>query len=97
MFGIRYDGDELVATRAAYAEKLHMELDFPGRKTVLLTVRGNVFKPAEGKGDGDITDFALPETETCTQHLEYIQPEAGGDVDLTQAEFVLSIGRGIAE
>jgi electron transfer flavoprotein alpha subunit len=97
VFGIRYEGDELVATRAAYAEKLHMELDFPGRKTVLLTVRGNVFKPAEGNGDADMTDFALPESETRTQHLEYMQPEAGGDVDIAQAEFMLSIGRGISE
>lgn len=97
VFGIRYEGDELVATRAAYAEKLHMELDFPGRKTVLLTVRGNVFKPAEGNGAADVTDFALPESETRTRHLEYIQPEAGGDVDITQAEFMMSIGRGIAE
>jgi electron transfer flavoprotein alpha subunit len=39
----------------------------------------------------------LPETKTRTQHLEYIQPEAAGDVDITQAEFVLSIGRGITE
>ena len=97
VFGIRYEGDELVATRAAYAEKIHMELDFPERNTVVLTVRGNVFKPAEGNGNAEMSDFDLPESEAHTEHLEYVEPEAGGDVDITQAEFMLSIGRGIAE
>ena len=95
VFGIRYEGDELVATRAAYAEKIHMELDFPDKNTVLLTVRCNVFKSAEGNGNAEMTDFELPESEVRTQHLEYIEPEVGGDVDITEAEFMLSIGRGI--
>jgi len=95
VFGIRYEGDELVATRAAYAEKIHMELDFPGKNTVLLTVRSNTFKPAEGSGSAEMTDFELPESEVRTQHLGYIEPEAGGDVDIAEAEFMLSIGRGI--
>jgi electron transfer flavoprotein alpha subunit len=96
VFGISYEGDELVATRAAYAEKIHMELDFPNKNTVLLTVRGNTFKPAEGSGNAEMTDFDLPEFEMHTQHVEFIEPEAGGDVDITQAEYMLSIGRGIA-
>ena len=95
VFGIRYEGDELVATRAAYAEKIHMELDFPDKNTVVLTVRGNVFKSAEGNGNAEKTDFELPESEVHTQHLEYIELEVGGDVDISQAEFMLSIGRGI--
>jgi len=97
VFGIRYDGDDLVATRAAYAEKLHMELGFPGRETVLLTVRGNVYKSAEGEGSAEMTDFDAPSVEAHTQHLEYIEPESGGDVDITQAEYMLSLGRGIEE
>ena len=64
---------------------------------VLLTVRGNTFKPAEGNGNAEITDFASPESATRTRHVAFIEPEAGGDVDITEAEFMLSIGRGIAE
>ncbi len=86
-----------MATRAAYAEKIHMELDFADKNTVLLTVRGNEFKPAEGNGNAELTDFELPESELHTQHLEYIEPEAGGDVDIAEAEFMLSIGRGVDE
>ena len=97
VFGIRYDGDDLVATRAAYAEKVHMEVDFPDKDTVLLTVRTNVFKAAEGSGSAEMTTAELPECAARTQHVEFVEPEAGGDVDITQAEFMLSIGRGIAE
>jgi len=32
-----------------------------------------------------------------SSHVEFIEPPATGDVDITQAEFMLSIGRGIAE
>ena len=95
VFGIRYEGDELVATRAAYAEKIHMELDFPDKNTVVLTVRGNVFKSAEGNGNAEMTDFELPESEVHTQHREERELDVGSDVDMTQAEFMLSIGRGI--
>ena len=97
VFGIRYDGDELVATRAAYAEKVHMEVDFPERETVLLTVRGNVFKPAEANGMAEMSDFECPEADAHTQHLEYQEPAGGGDVDISQAEYMLSVGRGIED
>ena len=97
VFAIHYDGDDLVATRAAYAEKMHMEVDFPGRKTILITIRGNVFKPAEGTARPKVTPFSLPDTQIHTEHLEFIEPESGGDVDITQAEYMLSIGRGISE
>ena len=39
----RIDG-ELVATRGGYGQKVNVEVDFPGRNTVLLAIRGNVFK-----------------------------------------------------
>ena len=43
----RIDG-ELVATRGGYGQKVSVEVDFPGRGTVLLAVRANVFKPPDG-------------------------------------------------
>ena len=97
VFGIRYEGDELIATRAAYAEKVHMELDFPGHLTVLLTVRSNTFKPIEDSGSPQTSSFEMPAVTTRSSHEGYIEPESGGEVDITQAEFMLSIGRGISE
>lgn len=97
VFGLSYDGEELVAERAAYAEKMHMELDFPGKSTVVLTIRGNTFKPIEETASPEVSVFEAPAVEARTQHLNYIEPESSGDVDISQAEYMLSIGRGISE
>lgn len=97
VFAIRYEGDALVATRAAYKEKLGMELDFPGRQTVLLTLRGNVFKPIEEPGSAAVSSLEAPVVAARTAHLGYIEPEQAGDVDISQAEYMLSIGRGVGD
>lgn len=97
VFGIRYEADELIATRAAYAEKVHVEIDFPGRNTVLLTVRANTYKPIENNANPKLSSFDMPSVTQRSSHESYIEPESGGEVDITQAEYMLSIGRGIAE
>ena len=55
----RIDG-ELVATRGGYGQKVSVEVDFPGRGTVLLAIRGNVFKPPEQAGSPRVTAFEAP-------------------------------------
>jgi electron transfer flavoprotein alpha subunit len=97
VFGIRYEDGELVATRAAYAEKVHVDVDFPGREIVLLTVRSNTFKPIEASGSPQQSSFEAPAVTPRSTHDNYIEPESGGEVDITQAEYMLSIGRGISE
>ncbi|MCP4982077.1 MAG: electron transfer flavoprotein subunit alpha/FixB family protein [Gammaproteobacteria bacterium] len=97
VFAIRYENNELIATRAGYAEKVHVEVDFPGQTTVLLTVRGNTFKPVEANGSPQLSSFETKAISARSTHEEYIEPESGGEVDITQAEYMLSIGRGISE
>lgn len=94
---VKYDGGDLVAVRAVYAEKLHMEVDFPERETVVLTVRTNVYKPTEADGSPAVSEFAAPQTQARTEHITYIEPEQTGDVDISQAEYMLSVGRGVGE
>ncbi|MCG3201329.1 MAG: Electron transfer flavoprotein subunit alpha [Gammaproteobacteria bacterium] len=97
VFAVRYEGDALVATRAGYKEKLHMDLDFPGRQTVVLTLRGNVFKPIEEPGSAAVSAVDAPAVAARTAHLGYIEPDQTGDVDIAQAEYMLSVGRGVGE
>lgn len=97
VFEIRYDGDDLIAVRAAYAEKLHMEVDFPEKQTVVLTIRTNVYKAPETEGSPAVSEFQVPDGQARTQHISFIEPEQTGDVDITQAEYMLSIGRGVGE
>jgi len=97
VFGVRYEGDDLVAARQAYQEKAHVELDFPGKSTVVLTVRGGSFKAPEEAGSPSVTAFAAPATAGRTTHVAFHDPEASAGEDLTAAEFILSIGRGVAD
>jgi electron transfer flavoprotein alpha subunit len=86
-----------VAIRGAYGGKLVAELDFPGRERTLLMLRAGAFEPAEADGATvgmrtvDVAFDAAP-----TEHLDY-REAATGDVDITKAEFLVSIGRGIED
>jgi electron transfer flavoprotein alpha subunit len=92
----RIDG-ELVATRGGYGQKVSVEVDFPGRATVLLAMRGNVYKPPDQAGSPRVTAFDAPPQQSRATGREFIELSAGDDVDMTAAEFILTIGRGIGE
>jgi electron transfer flavoprotein alpha subunit len=92
----RIDG-ELVATRGGYGQKVNVEVDFPGRRTVLLALRGGAFKPPEHAASPRITGFAPPPLQSRATGREFIEMSAGDDIDMTAAEFILTIGRGIGE
>jgi electron transfer flavoprotein alpha subunit len=88
-----------LARRGAYGEKLIAELEFPGKETVLLLLRPGAF-PAVA----DQTDAATAvesswlevdlEQSPRTQRIELREAPAS-DVDIAEAEMLLSIGRGI--
>jgi electron transfer flavoprotein alpha subunit len=84
--------------RGAYGEKLHAELEFPGKSCTLLTVRPGIFTAVpEGGGSVPVrsvqTDLGAA---ARTEHIEYREVGAG-DVDITKAEILLSIGRGVED
>jgi electron transfer flavoprotein alpha subunit len=93
---VRVEG-ELVATRGGYGQKVNVEVDFPGRATVLLGVRGNVFKAPEQAAAPRVTAFEAPPAASRAVGREFIEMSAGDDVDMAAAEFILTIGRGIGE
>jgi electron transfer flavoprotein alpha subunit len=92
----RIDG-ALVATRGGYGQKVSVEVDFPGRAAVLLAIRANVFKPPEQPGSPRITEFAAPTAASRSSGRDFIELSSNDDVDMTAAEFILTIGRGIGE
>lgn len=92
---VRHEAGELVATRAGYAEKVLIDLDFPGKETVLLTIRTNVFEPASGSSSPTVTNIEAPACEISTTHLEWQEPADAGGIDIPGAEFIVSIGRGV--
>jgi electron transfer flavoprotein alpha subunit len=91
---LAWDGGP-VATRGGYGGKVEVELDFPGRDCVLLMLRAGAFAPAEGSG-GAPARAVEAQSDPQTEHLGFRDVETG-DVDITKAEFLLSIGRGIED
>jgi electron transfer flavoprotein alpha subunit len=88
--------DGPVVRRSAFGSKLEAELDFPGRDTVLLLLRVGAFEPAAGTGSPEWRDVALELAPARSEHVEFREVEAG-DVDITKADFLLSVGRGIED
>jgi electron transfer flavoprotein alpha subunit len=84
--------------RGAYGEKLSAELSFAGKQRTLLTVRPGIFPPAEP--DGTSAPSRSVEVDLSgasrTEHLGYVEV-ASSEVDITKAEFLLSIGRGVED
>lgn len=98
VFGLRMVDGEPVATRGAYGNRLEMEVDFPGRECVVLTLRGAVFAAAAEGGAPRIRMLEL-DTERlprAAEHLAYAEAPAA-DVDIGKAEFILAVGRGIGD
>jgi electron transfer flavoprotein alpha subunit len=96
VIGVAWE-DGPIATRGAYGDKLIAELEFPGKARTLLMLRPGAFEPAAaGSGEPPVraVDVAL-DAPPC-EHIEF-REAAAGDVDITKAEFLLSIGRGIEE
>ena len=92
----RIDG-ELVATRGGYGQKVNVEVDFPGRSTVLLAIRGSAYKAPEQAAAPRVSAFAAPPTASRSVGRGFSELSAADDVDMSAAEFILSIGRGIGE
>lgn len=96
VFKIEHDGG-WVATRGGYGQKVNVEVDFPGRSVVVLAVRANVYKPPEGQGSATTAPFALDTVRARVNPGDYIEMGSADDVDMTAAEFILTVGRGIGE
>jgi electron transfer flavoprotein alpha subunit len=96
VFGMREEDGALVAERAFYGAKVNGEIEFPGHDSVLLLVRPTAWPPAEGSGSATVTEVSAPTNGSRARHREWVEVQSG-DVDITTADFLLSVGRGIGE
>ncbi|WP_155118184.1 electron transfer flavoprotein subunit alpha/FixB family protein [Halorubrum sp. T3] len=92
--GIAYD-DGLTVTREMYGSKVETTVDVAGDRFVL-TVRGGEWPPAEGVGDATVeaAEVDIPESGARVTGFEEV---GGGDVDIADADVLVSVGRGIEE
>jgi electron transfer flavoprotein alpha subunit len=96
VFAVREEDGGLVAERSFYGAKVNGELEFPGHDTVVLLLRPTSWAPAEGAGSASVTAVDAPSVTSRARHRDWVEAQAG-DVDITTAEFLLSVGRGIGD
>lgn len=96
VFAIAPEGDGIVAWRAFYGGKVHAEIEFPEADGVLLMLRPTVWPAVEGRGSATVTSFAAPAGASRARHRAYVEATTGA-VDITTADFLLALGRGVGD
>jgi len=89
------EGSEIVAEAQVYGGKLLAEVALDGDKGICTVVAGS-FPAAAGGGSPSVETVAPPPglDDLKTSFLTMVEPE-GGDVDITAADLLVSVGRGI--
>jgi electron transfer flavoprotein alpha subunit len=95
--GVSMEGDSVVATRSFYGGKVDAEVEFPGAETVILALRPTTWPPAEGAGSASVSALDVSTARARARHVEFVEPAPSTDVDITQADFLFSVGRGIGD
>lgn len=95
--GVALEGDSVIATRSFYGGKVDAEVEFPGVNTVLLLLRPTTWPPAEGASGALVSSLDVDVAPSRARHVEFAEVAASTDVDITQADFLLSVGRGIGD
>ncbi|WP_135821556.1 electron transfer flavoprotein subunit alpha/FixB family protein [Halostella litorea] len=90
-------GDGLVATREMYGSKVETTVELDADRAVV-TIRGAEWPPAEGAGDAEVTAFDADIDESAVRStVTGFEEAGGGDVDISEADVLVSVGRGIEE
>jgi len=93
---ISSSGGSLSVVSQLYGGKMNVESEFEGESCIVSVIAGS-FPVEAGKKEGSpaIEDFACPDLSSLSiRFVTLIEPE-GEDVDITQQEVLVSVGRGI--
>lgn len=86
------EGSDVVVTSRVYGGKIDAEvvLDVPG----IVSVQAGSFPPATGSA-GEVEEAKSPALDGLSTSFKALHQPAGGDVDITASEILVSVGRGI--
>ncbi len=92
------EGNKLIAIRQMYGGKVNARVLLKDSSLYILTLRPAAFPAEEGTKNGEIKKIESPLKEEVAyrKFVEYIEAVVG-EVDITQADIIIAIGRGIKE
>ncbi|MFB6267841.1 MAG: electron transfer flavoprotein subunit alpha/FixB family protein [Halodesulfurarchaeum sp.] len=95
--GLDVDGETLVANREMYGSKVETTIEVADGPFAV-TARGGEWPAAEGVTEAEVTAFDFePDESAIGSTVTGFEEVAAGEVDITEADFLVSIGRGIGE
>jgi len=98
IFDLCMEDNELIVTRSAYNNKVNLELGFVNKGIVTLTLRGATFPVPVESSSPPIRTINIDVTKlmgvSVHKNYEEVPP---ADIDISKAEFILSVGRGIQD
>lgn len=89
--------DPLQVSRKAYESKVTATIQIDG-VTPVMTVWEGEFDPVEGMSEAEVVnhEFNLDDLNLRSQLIDVVEEEEG-DVDITNEDFIIAVGRGIEE
>jgi electron transfer flavoprotein alpha subunit len=97
--GIEVKDESVSLIRQLYGGKVNAEVSFIKKGPYMITVRPGAFPAVEKEPlTGEIVSIPSPLTDEglARRFIEYVEA-AAGEVDITQADILVSVGRGIKE
>ena len=92
-----FDGETLTATREMYGSKVETTMEVSA-ETVAVMIRDGEWPGANGNGDPLISEFDATIDESAVRStVTGFEEVGGGDVDISDADVLVSVGRGIEE
>jgi electron transfer flavoprotein alpha subunit len=100
LIDLALEGESFTVTRQVYGGKVNAKATARKAETYIATIRQATFQPKkpDPPANGQITETPSPLTEDIAEKrfLQYVLPPPGG-VDITAAEKLVGIGRGIKD
>ncbi len=95
VFAMKRSDGELTVTRSYYAGKVDAELTL-GPSPAIVMLRPTAWVPVLESAEVPVETVEIPAVSSHTRHRGFVElPRA--EIDITKAEFLLSIGRGVGE
>jgi electron transfer flavoprotein alpha subunit len=95
---VKMEDDRVKATRQIYGGKVNVEVSLKAAERFMVTVRPGSFAVEDYPVTAEITQItpSITEEEFSKRFLDYVEA-AAGEVDITQAPILVSVGRGIKD